>query len=118
MIKTAIPVTVAAILFFLIACTSFESHVFRTEQTATQLAFGAYVGYTNALPSLHLSPAQSNEVKVARLKFAATVRTLDALRSSYATNADIKPQIEAILPTLTQQSSNLVWLINFYAAHP
>lgn len=100
-------------LLVLLGCTSFSTHVFRVEQTATHLAFTAYVGYTNALPALNLNPQQSNEVKRARLKFAATVGTLEALRLEYATNAEVKPQIQAILPALVDQSSNVVWLINF-----
>lgn len=97
----------------LVGCTKLSTNTFRTEQAAVNLAYGAYVGYTNALPTLHLSVDQSNAVKQARLKFAATVSTLDALRVSYETNSALGPQLQAITATLADQSSNLVWVINF-----
>lgn len=110
--KSAIALA-AALLLIGAGCTSFSTHAFRVEQTATHLAFTAYAGYTNALPALGLTPQQSNDVKQARLKFAATVKTVEGLRLEYATNAAVKPQLQAILPTLVDQSSNVVWLINY-----
>jgi hypothetical protein len=104
----------ALLLAMLVAgCTSFSNHVFRTEQTSVHLAYGAYVGYTNALPQLHISPQASNDVKEARLQFAATVQVIDGLRVAYETNSAVKPQLEATLLTLADQSSNLVWLVHY-----
>lgn len=97
----------------LAGCASFSDNVFRTEQTAVTLVYGAYVAYTNALPQLNLTADQSNSVKQARLKFAATIGTVDAIRSAYETNSALKPQLQAALATALDQSSNVVWLINY-----
>lgn len=112
-------------LVLLISCTSFSTHVFRTEQTAVTLAYGGYTGYTNwlltSLAKPGLTPEQrgnleaiSNQVKVARLRFAATVSTVEAMRVQYETNSALKPALEAGLQTVVDQSSNLCWLINFW----
>lgn len=101
------------VLALLVGCTSFSTHVFRTEQTAVELAYSAYIGYTNSLLYLAITPDQSNAIKQARLKFAATVGTVEALRGAYETNSAVKPQLEAITSTLLDQGSNIVWLINF-----
>lgn len=97
----------------LAGCTSFSTHAYRTEQTAVHLAHGAYVAYTNALPQLHITAQASNDVKEVRLQFAATVQVVDNLRTAYETNSAVKPQLEATLLTLADQSSNLVWLIHY-----
>lgn len=97
----------------LIGCTSFSNHVFRAEQAAVTLAYGAYIGYTNALPTLNLTPQQSNAVKQARLHFAASVSVLDSWRVSYETNSTVKPQVEAALTAVSANSSNLIWLITY-----
>ena len=101
------------LLALLVGCASFSTHVFRTEQTAVTLAYGAYVGYTNALPNLHLSPDQSNAVKRARLEFAASVSVLEAWRTAYETNGIDKTSVQAALNSTISNSSNLVWLISF-----
>lgn len=100
----------------LAGCVGFSTQVFRTEQTAVNLAHGAYVGYTNALPTLSITPDQSNAVKEARLKFAASVATVDLLRVEYETNSAVKPVLQAAADSLLAQGSNVVWLINYLKA--
>lgn len=97
-----------------VGCTTYSTHVFRVEQSATSVAYTAYVGWTNYLANFPVDPSVSNEVKQARLKFAATVGTVEALRTEYETNTATKPLLEATLTTLSDQSSNIVWLINYY----
>lgn len=99
----------------LIGCASFQTNAWRTEQTAVNLAYTTYVGYTNALFTgvLKISETDSNAVKQARLKFAASVGVADALLASYGTNGATKPQVQAVLVSLNEQASNIVWLISF-----
>jgi len=110
-LKKTIAVLVAAVL---VGCASFSTNTFRTEQTLTGIAYTAYVGYTNALfnGTLKISSAQSNEVRTARLKFAASVKTVDLWRSTYETNSAVKPQVQAALDALTQNTTNFVDLIH------
>lgn len=112
-------------LLLLIGCSSFSTHVFRTEQTAVTVAYGGYIGYTNwlltALAKPDLTPERraylvtvSNDVKQARLQFHATVQTVEAMRISYETNSALKPPLEAALLTLINQSSNICWALNYW----
>lgn len=114
---------IAALL--LIGCSTFSDHVFRMEQTSTDIAYGGYVGWTNfLLPKLadpNLTPEYraklvqaSNDVKVARLRFAATVSTAESMRQSYETNSALEPQLQAISQTLVNESSNVCWLIAYW----
>lgn len=102
-----------AAVVVLAGCASFSTNIFRTEQTAVNLVFTAYTGYTNALPSLNLTPDQSNTVKTARLQFAASVAVLEAWREAYETNSAVQPQVEAALNATTANASNVVWLITY-----
>lgn len=105
-------------LVALIGCASFSTNVFRLEQVVTGSAYTAYQGYTNALENgtLKITPDQSNAVKVARIKFAASVSTLEAWRAAYETNSAAKPQLQAALDAATQNSSNFVFLIKLFQA--
>ena len=113
------------LLALLVGCASFSAHVFRTEQTAVTLAYGSYIGWTNYLLTTaartDLTPQQrmslttaSNEVKQARLRFAATVSTIEAMRLSFETNSVLKQPLEAGLASMIDQGSNIVWLIRFF----
>lgn len=112
--KNLIPAGVLALL--ILGCASFSTNVFRTEQTAVNVVYGAYVPYTQALLSgtLHITPDQSNAVKMARLKFSASVGVLESFRISYGTNSDLKPQVEASLAAVLANSSNVVYLIHLF----
>lgn len=101
------------LLALLIGCASFSTNVFRSEQAAVSLAYGAYIGYTNALPMLNLTADQSNAVKQARLRFASSVAVLEAWRIAYETNSTTKPQVQAALVSVNANASNLVWLITY-----
>jgi hypothetical protein len=92
---------------------NFSQNVWRTEQSAVNLVYGAYQGYTNGIVQ-KLSAQQSNDVRSARLKFAASVATLDAWRSAYDTNSALKPQLQAALDAALENSSNIVYLVNLY----
>lgn len=107
---------IVPLLALLVGCASFSTHVFRTEQMAVNVVYGAYVGYTNSLPLLHLTADQSNAVKRARLEFAASVAVLDNWRAAYETNAVDKSKVEAALNATLLNSSNVVWLITYIKA--
>jgi len=100
----------------LIGCASFSTNTFRTEQTLTQLTYGSYVAYTNALHdgTIHVTPDQSNAVRTARLQFAASIGALDAWRVAYETNATVKPQVEAALIAATLNSSNFIFVAKLF----
>lgn len=104
------------VLLLIAGCTSFSTHVFRTEQVAVTAAYGAYVGYTNLLPQLNLTTGESNTIKQARIKFATSVAVLDIWRQAYETNSDTQPQVEAALSAVTANASNLVWLVQYLKA--
>jgi hypothetical protein len=111
---TAVVAVVASLV--MVGCASFSTNTFRAEQTAVNMAFTAYQGWTNYLALFPVSAERSNAVKTARLQFAATVGTVEALRVAYETNSAVKPQLQATLLTLADQSSNVVWLVNFFQA--
>lgn len=98
----------------LAACTNFSTNMFRTEQTLTGAAYAAYVGYTNGLSSGAFKPSvdESNAIKSARIKLAASVRTAETWRAAYETNSAVEPLAQAALDALSSDSSNLVYLIN------
>lgn len=112
--KTLIASAVLALL--ILGCANFSTQVFRTEQTVANVSYGTYVGYTQALYTgvLKITPAQSNEVKQARLKLGASLSTLDAWRASYETNSAMRPQVQAALDSALANSSNVVYLINLF----
>lgn len=98
-----------------VGCASFATNTFRAEQTAANTVFAAYVGYTNALANgtLKITADQSNAVKVARLKFAASVQTLETWRAAYQTNSSVEPQVQAALDAAQANASEILNLINF-----
>lgn len=97
----------------MVGCTNLATNAFRVEQTATDLAYTAYQGWTNG-PMQKASPAASNEVRQARLKFAATLNTVDDLRVRVGTNTTLAPLLSAAIETLPNEASNLVWLVNLH----
>lgn len=100
--------------FMLAGCTSLATHAFRVEQSGTHLVFTAYAGWTNYLAQFPVTPQASNTVKTARLKAAATLNSLHAFRMEYQTNSAVKPQLEAIIATASDNVSNFVWVANFW----
>ena len=98
----------------LIGCASFSTNLFRAEQTVTQTAYDAYVVYTNGLANgtIKVSTDESNAVKQARIKLAASVWTVEQWRRAYETNSAVKPQAQAALDALNADSTNVVYLIN------
>ena len=104
-------------LALLVACATqkFTNNAFRTEQTAVNLAYTAYVGWTNYLATpagLRVTPGQSNEVKQVRLKFAESLVVVEHLRTTFSTNSMAQPAYEAALSTLESNAGELVALIN------
>lgn len=96
-------------------CASFSTNTYRTEQTAVNIAYTAFVGWTNYLATATPPPSPQTvaAVKEARLKFAATAATVEALRVSYETNSALKQPLQAAIATMTDQSSNIVWIITY-----
>jgi hypothetical protein len=111
---------IAAAFVAIVGCSQFATNVFRTEQVLTGAAYTSYVGYTNALANgtLKISSDESNAVKEARLKFAASVLSLDQWRRIYETNSAAKPQVQAALDALILNSSNFVFLVNYLLPKP
>ena len=99
---------------FVVGCADFATNVFRTEQTAVNLAYTTYIGYTNGLYSgaIKVTPDQSNNIKGLRLKFAASVKALEGWRAAYETNSAVKPYVQAALDALTTDSDNLINAVN------
>lgn len=98
----------------LASCTSFANHAFRVEQSGTHLCATAYFGWTNYLAQFPVTPQASNTVKTARLKAAASLKSLRAFRLEYQTNGAVKPQLTALLVTASDNVSNFVWVANFW----
>ena len=113
-IPTVIVVATIGLIVILSGCARFPTQVFRLEQSSTQLAYTAYMGWTNYMAHYPVTLEAASKVKQARLQFAATARTIDALRYAYETNREVRPMIEATLITFADQSSNIVWLVNYY----
>ena len=112
--KTAIGLIAVGWLIMLFGCSNFANNMFRSEQTLTGVAAASYIGYTNALANgtIHPSVDESNAVKSARIKLAASLLTVETWRTVYETNSAVKPQAQAALDALTADSSNVVHLIN------
>ncbi len=112
--KLTFPFSALFVMAIAIGCASFSTNVFRTEQTVANVSWAAYVGYTNALNSgaLHISVDQSNEVRQARLKLGASLKSLDSWRSAYETNSAVKSQVQAALDAVISNGSNIVYLVH------
>lgn len=112
--KTAIGLIALGWAILIFGCVSFSTNLFRTEQTLTDAAYTAYLGYTNGLYSgtIKVSNDESNAIKSARIKLAASVLTVEQWRAAYDTNSAVKPQAQSALDALTSDSSNLVYLVN------
>jgi len=102
--------------FLITGCASFSTHTFRVEQTAVNVAYTAYVGYTNGLANgaIKVSDEQRNAIKDARIKLAASVSTLEQWRLAYEKDSSVKPQVQSALDAVITQSSNVVYLINLF----
>lgn len=119
--------TLAALIsvsLLITACVGFDTHVFRVEQSSTDLAYTGYTTWTNHYITATNSPTitpeqrakldqQQRDIKAARLRFAASIRTVDTLRESYKTNSELKGAVLGALATAMDNSSNIVWLANF-----
>ena len=101
----------ACALLFLLGCANFSTNVWRTEQTAVNTAYTAYVAYTNLLASHPVDANTAASVKQARLSFAGSISVVEAWRQAYDTNSAVKPQLQAALEAALAQSSNVVYLI-------
>lgn len=112
--KTGIGLAIVGWLVLLYGCSNFSNDLFRSEQTLGGVAFASYVGYTNGLANGTLKPSvdESNAIKSARIKLAASVLTVEQWRLAYETNSAVKPQAQAALDALVSDSSNVVALIN------
>lgn len=125
-IKAACCATLTICLAMLVtSCDTLPNQAFRAEQTSVNLAYASYGQYTNwlltSLANTNISSDRraylvgvSNEVKQARLKFAATVATAEEMRTSYMTNSALKKPLEAALTTLYDSGSNICWLLNYW----
>lgn len=122
--RKTLPASLVAVAGIVVACSSFDTNVWRSEQTAVDLGAGAHNVWTNyyinATNSATITPEQRQKlddeqraVKAARIKLAASIATVDALRASYKTNSELKGPVLGALATAMSNSSNLVYLANF-----
>lgn len=97
-----------------VGCASFATNTFRAEQTAVNAVTTAYIGYTNGLASgaIKVSVDESNAIRAARLKFAASVQTLEMWRAQYETNAASQSQVQAALDAAQANAAAIFNLIN------
>jgi uncharacterized iron-regulated membrane protein len=107
----------------LFGCSGLSNTTFHLEATAVDLATGARAGFsnyycfaTNGADAATLAKlnAEAASFRDARLRFAATVGTLESLRSAYSTNSTLRPQVEAGLQAVNVEASNLVFLVNYF----
>lgn len=105
-------------LLLLAGCVDFSTNLFRSEQAATGTAYTAYIGYTNGLSNgtIKVSDTESNAIKSARIKLAASILTVEMWRQAYTTNSAVQSQAQAALVALLDDSSNLVYTINLVRA--
>jgi len=109
----------------LLGCASASTNIWRSEQTAVNLVSGAYAGWTNyyvvttnaattsAQRKAQLDQAET-QLKAARMHFAASVGVVEAWRSAYETNSAVEGQLQAALQAALDESSNIVWVINYW----
>lgn len=107
----------------LIGCASFSTTVFRLEKAATDAAY-AGVGAFNSYYAEAALSADSNTLATLNMErgavydcsrsFSASVSYLEGLRSSYETNSALKGQVRGAVETVSLQSSNLVWIIEYF----
>lgn len=119
MAETSMALLVLGVYIAIImGCSNLSTNLFKSEQTLTGVAYSAYVGYTNGLASGAIKPSldESNAIKSARIKFAASVLTVEAWREAYSTNSAVGSQAQAALTALSLDSSNVVYLINLVRA--
>lgn len=118
-VNSVLEVATAIVFIGLVAfgCSSFTNNVERTTETATHLAYGAYVGWTNAVNQNANLNQYTPIVHDARLKFTASVNLVDTLNASYQTNGVSQSFVQAALDTVLANSSNLVWTVNYLKGH-
>lgn len=108
-----------------IGCQSFYNAAKTSRATAVDLAYGGYEFWTNyyclktnqaniSAQELQSLEAARSQLKETRLRFAASVNTLDSWLEAYKTNSAVKPQVQAILDSTLNTASNFVWLVNYF----
>lgn len=107
----------------LAGCASFNNKVFRAEQLAADTsitgvsAFNAYVRTaTNGMTPPQVAQMQSAQVVVweAARRLSASLAVSEHMRQSYESNVVDKAAVQAALATVTENTSNLVYLVNYW----
>ncbi len=113
----------------LVACVSLSlsDNVWRSEQAAVDVVTAAHEGWvayytsetnkpnlsTNRLAYLNAVEVETND---ARMRFAADVGIVEALRAQFVTNSAVELQLKAAAAVLPQSSSNAAWLMRYYSS--
>lgn len=106
-----------------VGCADLNRNLFRAEQLATQAGHGAMTGYalqwkneTNGAPAdkLEMLLQERAMVEAASRKLGNAVLASEQWRVIYATNATVKPYLEAAGIALVEDSSNLVWTVKSF----
>ena len=116
-------VLLAAGLLTATGCANLSSNTFTAEQAAAATSDAALRGYAVYFDRAVTNPAafqrtldglvtERATVQAASVKLGASLELVENLRASYATNAAVKPQLQAAADALASQAVNLVSVIN------
>lgn len=112
-----------ALPLFLFGCASFPTTVFRLEKTSADTAHAAvqafnlyYQSATNGADVKTIAALNDDRDQIydASRRLSASLSVLEAVRAQYATNAAVKGQVQGALSAVSAQSSNVLWLVNYF----
>ena len=110
-------------LVFSTGCANVSQNAFTTELAAastSDAAMRGYAAYWNQAiqnpPAFHRTTndlaSERAVVENASIKIGASIELVENLRASYATNAAVKPQLQAALVSLGQNTGNIIAYVN------
>jgi len=110
-------------LLFGSGCAGVSQNAFTSELAAASTADAAMRGYAAYWNQAAKNPAAfhrtTNElateratVENASIKIGASIELVESLRGSYATNAAVKPQLQAALVSLGENTGNIIGYVN------
>ena len=108
-------------LAILSGCSSLSTQTFNTLKLAEDSAragvasWNTYSNIVFSTPGANLAKLEQDTAKVYSVsrQVGASIAVAEGLREAYTTNSAAGTQLTAILTTVSQESSNLVWLVNY-----
>ena len=102
-----------------VGCASFSSRVFQLERAAASTADASMKSYAVYWQSAKKDPAafhrtaegldsERKEVEALSVKIGTSIELTESLRKSYATNAAVRPALEAAMRTVGENLSNTI----------